>query len=287
MTEGRIHHTVSADGTDIAGRVVGQGPPLVLVHGGIGDGELAWTELLPHLADRFTCHLPSTRGRGLSGDHADHSLPRLAEDVTAYVASVGESACLLGWSGGGPLVLGVAQQLSSVAAVATWETAGSFEAFGADGVVDLGRFGAAIEQVGMAAGDGRLDDALRAFLVGICNDEEIVALERTDFHQRWARGVPEMLGFMQHVMSSDDPGAFADDALARLTAPVLLLTGAETLLPTMFGNVAGFVDERVAHAQARTVAGVGHFAPVVAPGAVAAELTGFFETVLQPAVSGG
>ena len=84
MDERRIQRAVSADGTEIVGRVIGQGPPLVLVHGAIGDGEFAWTELLPHLTDRFTCYLPSTRGRGLSGDHPDHSLPRLQEDVDAF-----------------------------------------------------------------------------------------------------------------------------------------------------------------------------------------------------------
>lgn len=281
MTEERIHRTVSADGTEIAGRVIGQGPPLVLVHGAIGDGEFAWTELLPHLTDRFTCYLPSTRGRGLSGDHADHSPPRLQEDITAFVASIGEPVCLLGWSGGGPLVLGAAEQTDTVAAVASWESAGSNEAFGADGMADLGRFGSAMEQVGVAANDGRLDDALRAFLIGICTDQEIAALEGTDFHQRWAGGVPEMLVFLQHVMSTEDPGPFAWDALARVTAPALQLTGAETLLPTMFGNVARFVNEHVADAQVRKVTGVAHFAPVVAPEVVAEELTNFFETALQ------
>lgn len=281
MTEERIHRAVSVDGTEIAGRVVGQGPPLVLVHGGIGDGELAWTELLPHLTDRFTCYLPSTRGRGLSGDHADHSLPRLQEDITAFVGSIGEPVCLLGWSGSGPLVLGVAEQTDTVAAVAAWESGGSYEAFGTDGMADLGRFGAAMEQVGVAANDGRLDDALRAFLVGICTDDEIAALEGTDFHQRWAGGVPEMLVFLQHVMSTEDPGPLAAEALEQMTAPLLLLTGAETLLPTMFGNVARFVNERVADAQVREVAGAGHFAPVVAPEVVAEELTSFFEMAMQ------
>jgi hypothetical protein len=52
----------SADGTEIVGRVVGDGPPLVLVHGAIGDGEFAWTELLPHLTDRFTL-LPAQHPR--------------------------------------------------------------------------------------------------------------------------------------------------------------------------------------------------------------------------------
>ena len=101
MAEDRIQRAVSADGTEIAGRVQGQGPPLVLVHGAIGDGDSAWEALLPHLTDRFTCYLPSTRGRGLSGDNPDHSPPRLEEDVTAFVDSIGEPVCLVGWSGSG------------------------------------------------------------------------------------------------------------------------------------------------------------------------------------------
>src|SRR5688500_13945134 len=82
MSETRIHRAVSADGTEIVGRVQGHGPALVLVHGGIGDGEIAWDAMLPHLTDRFTCYLPSTRGRGLSGDNPDHSPRRLEDDVT-------------------------------------------------------------------------------------------------------------------------------------------------------------------------------------------------------------
>jgi pimeloyl-ACP methyl ester carboxylesterase len=99
---------VSADGTEIAGRVQGDGPALVLVHGGIGDGEIAWDAMLPHLIDRFTCYLPSTRGRGLSGDNPDHSPPRLEDDVTAFVGSIGEPVYLAGWSGSGAWVLGTA-----------------------------------------------------------------------------------------------------------------------------------------------------------------------------------
>src|SRR5215211_1407321 len=117
----RIHRAVSADGTEIAGRVQGQGPPLVLVHGAYGDGEIAWRSLLPYLTDRFTCYLPSTRGRGLSGDNTDHSPPRLVEDVTAFVDSLGERVCLVGWSGGGAWVLGAAANSGFVAAMTAYE----------------------------------------------------------------------------------------------------------------------------------------------------------------------
>ena len=134
---GRVQVAISADGTEIVGRVRGQGPPLVLVHGALGDGEVAYEALVPHLADRFTCYTPSTRGRGLSGDNPDHSPPRLQEDVTAFVDSIGEPVCLVGWSGSGAWVLGAAADSDSVAAVAIYEPG----VIGVGGEDDIARFG--------------------------------------------------------------------------------------------------------------------------------------------------
>jgi hypothetical protein len=54
-TKNRTHKAVSPDGTEIVGRVVGKGPPLVLLHSGVFCGETNWGALLPHLTDRFTC----------------------------------------------------------------------------------------------------------------------------------------------------------------------------------------------------------------------------------------
>lgn len=283
MTDVRIHRAVSADGTEIAGRVVGEGPPLVLVHGMIGDGELAWTELLPHLSDRFTCYLPSTRGRGLSGDHPDHTAARQGEDITAFVASIGEPVCLMGWSGGGPLVLAAAEQLDTVTAVAAWESGASPLDAPPEVLEDLGRLGPAIEQVGIAAGEGRLTDAVRAFLAGVCNDEEIAAVEETDVHERWSVGVPDLLVGFRNLSAEEHLGPLAPAALARVTAPTLFLVGTETLLDRLFPGAARHLADHVGNAHVRDVPGVGHFAPVIAPGAVAAELTGFFEAVAQPA----
>src|ERR671935_1703721 len=232
MTDERIHRAVSADGTEIAGRVRGLGPPLVLIHGGIGDGDIAWEALIPHLADRFTCYLPSTRGRGLSSDNPAHPPARLEEDVTAFVDSIGEPVCLVGWSGSGAWVLGAAARSGSVAAVAAYEP-GVVSVMRED---DLARTGATLEQMGMAAADGRLVEAVRSFAPWICTDNEIAALEETDFYERWAGGVPAMLRFVQQDASywgirSTDP-----EVLGTVTAPVLLLRGQQTMLGTWFAD---------------------------------------------------
>ena len=76
MSDQRTHYVTTSDGVTIGGSVHGQGPPLVLLQGAIGDGDLDWGRVVGHLSGRFTCHLPSLRGRGLSGDHPDLSTPR-------------------------------------------------------------------------------------------------------------------------------------------------------------------------------------------------------------------
>lgn len=81
MQEDRIQRVVSTDGTEIAARVEGQGPPLILLPAGPGDSETSWRPLLPLLSERFTCYLMDTRGRGASTNHPDHSPERLVEDV--------------------------------------------------------------------------------------------------------------------------------------------------------------------------------------------------------------
>jgi pimeloyl-ACP methyl ester carboxylesterase len=279
MTEEHIHRAVSVDGTEIAGKVKGEGPPLVLVHGGIGDGESAWESLVPHLNERFTCYLPSTRGRGLSADNPDHSPPRLQDDVTAFVDSIGEPVGLIGWSGSGAWVLGAAARSASVAAVAAYEP-GVISAMGKD---DLGRTASILEQMGLAAADGQLVDALRAFVPWICNDSEIGSLEQTDFFERWKGSVPAMLRFVRQDASYEGVRSTDPEELARIAVPALLLRGELTRLGTWFADTAQLIAHHVREAQVCVLPGVGHFAPVLEPESIADELIGFFASVRQPA----
>jgi pimeloyl-ACP methyl ester carboxylesterase len=277
MTDERIHRAVSADGTKIVGRVRGRGPALVLVHGGIGDGDIAWKALLPHLVDRFTCYLPSTRGRGLSSDNPDHSPASLEEDITAFVESIGEPVRLVGWSGSGAWVLGVAARGESVAAVAAYEP--FVLAVMREG--DIARTFATMEQVGLAAADGRLIDAVRSFAAWICTGAEIAALEETDFYERWAQCVPTMLRFVQEDASYDGARSTDPEVLETITAPVLVLHGQQTALGTFITDAARHVANHVPDPHTRELPGVGHFAPLVAPERIAAELISFFANVQQ------
>ena len=114
----RTHYVTTTDGVTIGG-TARPGTPLVFVHGMMADGDTDWQALLPHLTGRFTCYLPSYRGRGLSGDHPDLSPGRMVDDILAYVDSIGAPTGLVGWSSGAYLAVAVAAaQSDAVDAVA-------------------------------------------------------------------------------------------------------------------------------------------------------------------------
>lgn len=282
MTDQRIHRAVSADGTEIAGRLEGDGPPLVLVHSAPHDSDIAWEAMLPHLTDRFTCYLPSIRGVGLSGDNPDHSPPRLAEDVTSFVDSIGEPACLVGFSTSGPLVLGAAIRSGAVAAVAVYDLlVGSVMR-----EEDLASLGAMLQQMSAAAAEGRLVDAARTSHHHSATDDEFAALEADylggEYFERCAEIVPAALQWVQQGAAYEGPLSTDPEMLAQIAAPVLVLRGQETLpwLGTVLANSEQHVAHHVADLHVREpLAGLGHYAPLLEPERIARELISFFELV--------
>jgi pimeloyl-ACP methyl ester carboxylesterase len=278
MPSDRIHRAVSADGTEIAGRVHGQGPPLVLFHGAPHDGDLAWEALIPHLADRFTCYVPSWRGRGLSADSDDHTPPRHTEDATAFVDSIDGSVHVVGWSLGVVTALGAAANSDAVAAVAIYEPIVR-PVMGEDDLADLD---ATFQQVGAAAADGRLAEAARAFHPFVANDDELAALD-ADYYERSGPAFPPLMQALQASQTYEGPRATDPEAMMRISVPVLLLRGQQTRRASYYPDAEQYVAEHVADTHILELSGVGHFAPALAPEPVAEALVSFFETIRQPA----
>jgi pimeloyl-ACP methyl ester carboxylesterase len=273
MAEDRVHRAVSADGTEIAGRVQGRGPALVLVHSPVHDGDMAWESLLPHLTDRFTCFMPSLRGRGLSGQGPDSSSPRshFQEDVDAFVDSVGEAVFLMGWSDGGLLALGAAARTDVVSALVAYEPG----VWAIMREADLTRFGASAKQWGEATADGRLLDAAHIFHHFVGNDDEFAALNG-DYLDRQASLFPLLMREMQHGLPHEGPEPTAPETLRQIDVPVLVLLALQTRLFTWFSESAKHVTEHVTDPHVHELPDVGHLAPLVAPEPVAAEIVSFF-----------
>jgi pimeloyl-ACP methyl ester carboxylesterase len=100
----QVETIASKDGTPIACRRTGEGPPLVLVHGTAADHS-RWSPVLPALQERFTVYAIDRRGRGGSGDSDRYTMEREAEDIASMIDSIGNSVSLLGHSYGALLAL--------------------------------------------------------------------------------------------------------------------------------------------------------------------------------------
>lgn len=267
MNEKRIHRAVSTDGTEIAGRVYGQGPPIVLVHSPVHNGDMAWEALLPLIADRFTCYLPNLRGRGISGDRLDQPRRRVhfQEDVNAFIDSIDEPVFLMSWSDGCSLTYGAAAYCKAVMAAVTYEP---FDwALLPEG--DIARFGPMIQQLGEAIAEDRLVEASHIFHRFYSNEEEFASLD-PDYIERQARILPL-------IMQEPDKAQIDPDLLAMIDAPVLILWGQKTELDVWFTQSAQHIAKHLPKAQLRELAGIGHFAPLVAPEPIASETIEFFK----------
>ncbi|MPZ74767.1 MAG: hypothetical protein GEU74_16390 [Nitriliruptorales bacterium] len=274
MSNQRTHHVTTTDGVTIGGTVHGQGPPLVFLQGSIGDGDIDWQAVVGHLTGRFTCHLPSMRGRGVSGDHPDLSFDRLADDFLAYVDSIGEPTGLVGWSA--PFAPVVAAQHDAVAAVALFEPS----MLSLMGEQEQAAVGDIFARTGGLAAEGRLVDAARAFAGFPFNDDEIAVLEDTGYVEATARYVPHLLNHLQLAMEHGDP--IADPALlGAISAPVLVLLGSDT--KPLFAASARTVTDRVPNARMQEISGAGHAAPVTHPETLAEAFAEFFLSAQQSA----
>lgn len=95
-----VERVISPDGTPIAYYRTGAGSPLILVAGTGAANPLAWSRVVPILAEYFTVIAVDRRGRGESGDGPTYAIEREFEDLAAVVGALGEPAFLLGHSFG-------------------------------------------------------------------------------------------------------------------------------------------------------------------------------------------
>lgn len=277
MSSQRTYYVTTSDGVTIGATVHGGGPPVVFLQGSIGDGDLDWGRVVEHLTDRFTCHLPSMRCRGLSGDHPDLSIGRLVDDVLTYVDSIGEPTGLVGWSLGAGLALLVAARSDAVIAVAPLDPL----AVSMMDEQERAAFGGAVAHAGELAAGGRLADAVRAFAGYPFNDKDIAVADDADYFEASGRYVQTMVNFFQQQMEYKGPMPDDPAVLSAIRAPMLVLHGSDT---TPFGTFsARYVAEHVPNSRVHEIPGAGHAALLTHPEALAETLTDFFSSAEQPA----
>jgi pimeloyl-ACP methyl ester carboxylesterase len=262
-------HAVSEDGTQIAYWESGEGPPLVLVHGGTAD-HARWRPLLPYLEPRAEVHALDRRGRGASGDGPEYHLAREYEDVAAVVAAVadetGAAVDVYGHSYGGLVAFGAAALTTGgirrLVLYEGWPTLHP-EAHALPPGVG--------ERIDDLLAGGRREEALEVVMrdVVLVHEDELRAIRA---QPSWPARVAAVHTIRREIRALEE--AILDPAqAAKVTAPTLLLTGSESPDPAtrdLDAVAAALPDARVG-----VLEGQGHLADVLAPELFAEHLLGF------------
>jgi pimeloyl-ACP methyl ester carboxylesterase len=98
---------VEVGGLDIAYERAGSGPPLVLLHGYVGDGPTTWRRQLDELSDEFTVIAWDAPGAGASSDPPeDFGIDGYADCLAGFLERLElGTACVAGLSFGGIVAL--------------------------------------------------------------------------------------------------------------------------------------------------------------------------------------
>jgi pimeloyl-ACP methyl ester carboxylesterase len=263
-----MNRVTSSDGTDIAFWTSGHGEPLVLVHGAPAD-HTRWRPLLAHLEPHVTVHAMDRRGRGASGDGAEYSLEREYEDVAAVVEAVATAAGTLvnvyGHSHGGIVAFGAAALTSRIRKLVLYE-------------------GWPVPDPSVYALPPEVEERMDALLVAGDRDGVVETLfwsleEMSDEDMAALRAAPSWAGRVAaaHTVTREirgETGAQLDlDLAARITGPVLLLTGAASTDPAT--PHAETVAAALPNARVEVIDGQQHVADILEPERFAARLLRF------------
>ncbi len=268
MAQATQTFVTSTDGTRIAVYVSGHGRPVVLVPGTSSD-HTSWHLVQPLLDPHLSTYLVDRRGRGASGDGADYSLDLERADIAAVVdaaaARYGGPADLFGHSYGGNIAFGVASRSRNVRRLVL------YEGWPPPDIAHRTYDPALLDHLDALLAAGQPDRMLRTFYrdVAYLTAGELDALVASPV---WparlaaAGSVPrEIRAFGEH--------AFDAEQAARITAPVLLLVGADS--PDELRANPEVVAAALPDARIKTLHGQTHIAHLAAPAALAAEMLAF------------
>lgn len=260
--DGRRHQVTSADGTTIGLLTAGDGPPLLLVHGGPGQIE-RWRSLWDTLAARWRVTAMDRRGRGTSGDTSPYELSREFEDVTAVAASLagGDPVDVFGHSYGATCALGAAASGAPVRRLALYEPPGPQAAppEWRDRIVAM-------------FAEGRPGPAMVSFL------REVIGLSESRIGELRARPADyDVLAVASATIPRESAALATVDlrALAvRVQVPVLLVLGSAS--PAWAHDISTELAAALPRSTLAVLDGQGHEAIDDAPGLLAGRLAGFF-----------
>jgi pimeloyl-ACP methyl ester carboxylesterase len=246
-------YVVQTGGLEIAYERVGEGPPLVFVHGAGEDGRL-WQPQLAALADEFTVVAWDEPGAGRSSDiPADFVLPEYADCLVALIEGVALGpAHVVGLSWGGTVVLELYRHHPEL--VATLILVDTYA--GWKGSLPEEEVRARVEGVHrmLAAPAEEFDPTLPGLFAGDPPAEVVPLLEEMAAAVR-----PESFRVALLAMAEADQR----DLLPRITVPTLLIWGEQDVRSPL--SVAHQFERAIPDTQLVVIRGAGHVSSLERP----------------------
>ena len=245
---------IEVDGLQITYERVGSGPPVVLLHGYVGDGPATWRHQLDGLGDDFTLIAWNAPGAGGSSDPPESfGMAGYADALAGFIARLGlDAPHVAGISFGGALALGLYRRHPSVprslvlaSAYAGW--GGSLPA---------------------EAAAQRLRQA--HILAGLSPDEFVGTLLPTMFSEGTPPESVEAFGASMRAFQPAGFRAMANasaedlrDVLPHITVPTLLVYGAADVRAPL--PVARDLEASIPASTLVVLPGAGHVCTIEAP----------------------
>ena len=253
-----LFHATSPDGTRIGASRVGQGPPLVVLHGIAADAGRFARSAPPRLDEHFTVYAMDRRGRGASGDAPRYDFAREAEDLVAMVDAVATAngvpeVFVLGHSFGGLVAIDALPLTSRIGKLVVYEPYAPEVPSPAPSPTT---------RAYMAMAEARDDEALvTKFLSEIVRmpPEDVARLRA---HASWTARVATAKTIPREMAAAEtycfEPARFAGNR-----APICMLLGGES--PAFLKDATARLAAGLPGAEVVTLAGQQHIAMDTAP----------------------
>lgn len=215
----QFSHIRSKDSTLIAYECDGNGPTLLIVHGGTGD-HTRWTPLFPFFKPHFTVCAMDRRGHGESEPGSDYSVQKESEDVLAVVNSQPGPVFVLGHSIGGVFALQAALRTNKISKLVLYEPP-----------LQDGDHTAVADRMEKMIQSGKRDLALEIFLSEIVKVSP-KAIEIMKARPSWNNRVASIDIQIREIRALSKY-RFDAKGFTKLNTSTLLLTGGNTASPEL------------------------------------------------------
>lgn len=236
----------TADGAELYWEEIGDGPRVLLVHGGTGSGAFDWEFVRAPLARSYRLLMVDLRGHGRSSDpHERLSLDQIADDVEALVEQVGGCDAIMAFSVGASAMISLLCRRPTLT-----------RAF--------------VCIAGSTAGDPMQVE-------GIVNGPWPADLK--DLHHEHAPDAEYWRGLRDQLARSWAGHYVSETELARLVVPTLVLCGDRDRVEPVESALS--LSRSLPKGELLVLPGCGHFAPRERPAELSAMVESFLDRVLQ------